>query len=106
LVALRQFDIFPNPDARGRATHPFFIVLQSDRVSGIRTRVVAPLVRSEKLKSRERLLPEVRIAGQRYVISMPDLGAVPVHLLPPAIENLERDRERIVGAIDVLFTGI
>jgi toxin CcdB len=106
LVALKQFDVFPNPDARGRATHPFFVVLQSDLVSGIRTRVVAPLAHSAKLKSRERLLPEVRIAGQRYVISMPDLGAVPVHALPPAIDNIERERDRIVAAVDVLFTGV
>jgi toxin CcdB len=105
VVALRQFDVFPNPSPRSRADHPYFVVLQSDRLERFATRIVAPLIAPAKLKYLERLLPLVEVKGKPYVIAIPDLGPIPAKLLQPAVANLESERYRILGALDLLFTG-
>ena len=106
MVDLKQFDVFPNPKRERRATHPFIVVLQSDLMPNLKTRVVAPRIPVTKIAGWERLMPEVSVAGNRYVISMPDLGAMPVNVMLPAVANLEDHRYRIIGAIDLIFTGV
>jgi toxin CcdB len=95
-----------NPNPETRAEHPYLVVLQSDMVSAIETRVVAPLVSPRQVRFLERLLPEVTVQGHKYVIAVPDLAAVPAQALGETVANLEDYRYQIVGAIDLLFTGI
>lgn len=106
MVELKQFDVFPNPKPERRATHPFLIVLQSDRMPRLRTRVVAPLVPLMKIAGWERLMPEVVVQKNRYVISVHDLGAIPASVMLAPVANLEEYRYQIVRAIDLVFTGI
>ena len=103
---VRQFDVCPNSDPDTRDAHPFLIVLQSDVLKYIDTRVVAPLVSPKKIQFLERLLPEVTLNGSRYVIAIPDLAAIPTSLLALPVANLEQYRDHIIGAIDLAFTGI
>jgi len=105
-VLHRQFDVFRNPDVETNDTHPYLIVLQSDAVSGIDTRVVAPLVSPRTVKFFEKLLPLVTVGGTQYVIAIPDMVAVPVGEIGAPIANLETERYRISAAIDLVFTGI
>jgi len=105
LVDLKQFDVFPNPKLERRATHPFIIVLQSDLMPNLRTRVVAPLIPVTKIAGWERLMPEVTVQHHRCVISMPDLGAMPVSAMLAPIANLENYRDKISAAIDIVFSG-
>ena len=105
MVDLKQFDVFPNPKPERRATYPFIIVLQSDLMPNLRTRVVAPLIPVTKIAGWERLMPEVTVQRNRYVISMPDLGAMPVSVMLAPIANLEDCRYQIIGAIDLVFSG-
>ena len=106
MVSLRQFDVFPNPSPRTRAEHPYFVILQSDRLDRFATRVVAPLIAPTRFQFLERLLPEVTVKGKPYVIAIPDIAPIPVKMLQPAVANLESERYRILAAIDLLFTGI
>lgn len=103
---VRQFDVCPNPDSETRKSHPFLIVLQSDALKHLDTRVVAPLISPKKLQFFERLLPEVTVGGVRYVIAVPDLGVVPVTELKSPVANLESERYRIISALDLVFTGV
>lgn len=105
MVSLRQFDVFPNPSPRTRAEHPYFVILQSDRLERFATRIVAPLIAPAKIKFLEHLLPVVTVKGKSYVIAIPDLAPIPAKMLQPAVANLESERFRILGAIDLLFTG-
>ena len=102
----RQFDVFDNPDPGTSKFHPYLIVLQSNAVFGIDTCVVAPLISPKAIKFFESLLPEVTVAGRRYVIAVPDMAAIPVAEIGEAVANLEAERYRILAAIDLLFTGI
>jgi len=105
-AAIRQFDVCPNPELETRESYPYVIVLQSDALRHFASRVVAPLVAPRKILFLERLLPEVMVKNTRYVIAMPELGIVPVTELTTAVVNLESQRDRIIAALDLLFTGI
>ena len=102
----RQFDVFRNPDGETRSAHPYLIVLQSDAIFDLDTCVVAPLVSPRAIKFFERLLPPVSVEGNQYVIAVPDMAAIPVREIGPAIANLEAERYRISVAVDLVFTGI
>ncbi len=105
-TAIRQLDVCPNPELETRDSYPYIVVLQSDALRHIATRVVAPLGAPRKIQFLERLLPEVTVKGTRYVIAIPELGAVPLSELKAPIANLESHRDRIVAALDLVFTGI
>jgi hypothetical protein len=100
-----QFDVYANPDPETAATHPYFIVLQSNALRDLDTVVVAPLVAPRKIRFLERLLPEVVVKGAHYVIAMPDLGTIPKRLVSMPVANLEAYRYQIIGAVDVVFSG-
>jgi toxin CcdB len=101
-----QFDVFPNPDSANSESHPYFMVLQTNSLEHLNTRVVAPLIPPKTLPFFERLMPEVSVEGSRFVLDITNIGVLPVRLLHTAVVNLEADRYRIISAIDLVFTGI
>jgi hypothetical protein len=52
------------------------------------------------------MLPEVTLNGSRYVIAIPDLAAMPTAQLTLPVANLGEYRYQIIGALDLVFTGI
>jgi len=105
-MTANQFDVFANPDPGSAKSHPHFIVLQSDQLAQLNTRVVAPLVLPRSIQFFERIMPLVEVEGDSYVIDPTNLGVVRESILSNAVANLEAERYRILGAIDLLFTGI
>jgi toxin CcdB len=106
LVRLKQFDVFPNRSARTRDTHPFFIILQSDMLERLNTRIVAPLFPASASREAERFTPVVVVDGDRYMIDMSNIGLIPLKAAAAPVANLESERYRLVAAIDLVFTGI
>ena len=106
MVNLRQFDVFPNPSAKWRKSRPYLIVLQSDLLSQLTSTIVAPLAETSMLESFERLTPTITVRGRKLVVVMQELGAFPVQAVKGVVANLENERYRLVGALDLLFTGI
>lgn len=102
----RQFDVFKNPDPASVSSHPYLVVLQSDELAELNTRIVAPLIAPRKLPLFERLMPEVVISNSSYVIDVTNIGVIPSNELSKPVANLESERYRIVAAIDLVFTGI
>ena len=101
-----QFDVFENPDPESAEAHPFFVVLQADRLKELNTRIVAPLIAPKVVPGFERLMPLVSVKNRNLVVDVTNVGVLPLKLIPAPIANLEMDRYRIVGAIDLIFTGI
>jgi toxin CcdB len=101
-----QFDVYANPNPLTVDSHPYLIVLQSDVLADFNTRIVAPLIAPKQLRFFEKLMPEVVVRGSRYVVDMTNLGPIPVRLLHDRITNLEERRYDLIGAIDLVFTGI
>lgn len=100
-----QFDVHRNL-GRGREVAPFLVDLQQVEIEQLRTTVVAPLVSDLLFKAHPRLTPGIAILGTRYFLSMPELFSIERRLLGPSVQNIAAFRHLIVGAIDLLFTGV
>jgi toxin CcdB len=102
---IRQFDVFANPDAEDAVHRPFLVVLQSDLVSGLTATTVAPLVKRDKMTGAQRLTPLVTIADQEFWLATHELFALDRRMLNDKIASLSDYRDKIIAALDMLFTG-
>jgi len=105
-MSAKQFDVFANPDPGSAKSHPYFIVLQTDQLADLNTRVVAPLIPPRSIQFFERIMPEVKIEGSTFVIDPTNLGVVRVGMLSKFVTNLESERYRILAALDLVFVGV
>jgi toxin CcdB len=104
---IRQFDVVVNPDPLDTAHRPYLISLQSDLISELRSIVVAPLVPHERMKGAKRLNPVVTVEGSDYWLATHELFAIDQRMLSPTpVANLSNDRDAIIAALDIVFTGI
>lgn len=100
---MQQFDVFRNPDPAGAEAYPYVVILQSDTISETSSVIVAPLVPREPTS---RLHPQFVIADESFALMITDLAAFPRQLLRDPEFNLESERHWIIGALDLLFTGV
>jgi len=105
LVSARQFDVFPNPDGSD-TSRPLIVIVQSDAIAHLRTRVVMPLMEPGTIRLAGRLTPRLEVAGRRMILSGSEVATIDSALLRDRIDNLEPDRDRILGATDILLFGI
>jgi toxin CcdB len=104
---IRQFDVVVNPDPLETAHRPYLINLQSDLISELRSIVVAPLVPREQMKGAQRLNPVVTVEGSEYWLATHELFAIDQRMLNHTpVANLSNDRDAIIAALDIVFTGI
>ena len=105
---MAAFDIHANPEPRTRSVLPYVIELQTDLLSDLNTRLVAPFVPAQHYRGAvPRLNPVVDIAGEPHVLLVQQMAALPKHLLAGSpVENAEAQRYEIIAAGDFLVTGI
>jgi toxin CcdB len=97
-----QFDVHRLPDSGG-----FVIDCQSDLHDHFDSRMVVPLVPVERAGIRiSRLHPSIVVSGSEFVMATHLATAVPKRELSRPIANLADRRLEIIGAIDVLITGV
>jgi toxin CcdB len=102
---MRQFDVFRNPSKASSKYAPFLVVLQSSLTMTETTIVVAPLVLPDRLPVTSRLFPRLKVGSRSLVLSTNELGAIGKPLLKERVGNLEAERDTIIAAIDMLFSG-
>lgn len=105
---MAQWDVVPNPAASSREHIPYLVVLQSDLLDQLPTRLVAPLSRSGLAAPQlpQRLAPEFRIRGERLVLKAHETAVVPARALPPPVDNLREQSHLLVDALDAVISGI
>ena len=54
----------------------------------------------------ERLCPVLEVEGRKLVMLTPELAGVPLKVLGERAASLSGDRQAIIEALDLLFTGI
>ncbi|MCB1384633.1 MAG: CcdB family protein [Nitratireductor sp.] len=85
----------------------YLIDVQSDLIGGLSSRVVIPAYPFEKApKQIARLNPDLQIGGRNCVLMTDFISAVPERGLGRPVENLAAEHDKIVMALDLLFTGI
>jgi toxin CcdB len=101
----RQFDVVANPDAAHAGHTPYWVVLQSDLVSGLTSTVVAPLVQRASMIGAGRLNPILVVDGREFWLATHELFAVDRRVLGKTIASLSEQRDAIIAAIDFIFIG-
>jgi hypothetical protein len=102
---VRQYDICENLNQRSRKLIPFFVVLQSDTLSDLRTVIVAPMVAKDARVHMERLYPAISIKKKVYMASMAELASIDSRRLGKAVGNCAESHTAFVSAVDLLFLG-
>ena len=107
-MVMRRFDVFRNPNASSNRHVPYLLVVQSQLLEQLPTRVVIPLTKAAALKSKPATLlnPEFEIESTRVLMLTQQIGAIAVPHLKKFVTNIETERETIVRALDFLFSGI
>lgn len=105
-MVIRQFDVFRNPNDKKR--FPFLLVVQHDLLEDLTVRVVVPLTPKASFgeKTAVRLNPVFTVEGTPVVMLTQLLGAVRASTLGKRVATLSAKRTEIIGALDLLFTGI
>ena len=99
---MARFDVYASPDGRG-----YLLDVQADLLDRLNTRVVVPLMPVGTAPSpAKRLNPVFDIQNERHVMVTQFLSAVPVFILKTPISNLALHDTEIMGALDILTTGI
>jgi toxin CcdB len=107
-MVIRRFDVFRNDNAQTQKRFPYFLVLQSDLLSGLSTVAVAPIGKSKVVEGRmaDTLMPALTIEDQTMVLFTPELAAVPAKILRKQVANLDAQRDVVTRALHMLFSGI
>jgi len=105
-VTIGHFDVFPNPSKQGSQDRPFVVVVQSDYLHVLPTRVVVPLVIEGGIRPIHRLNPQFEIEGRKLYFHPVEIAALPVRALRSPVANLEKYRYELISALDLVFTGI
>ena len=85
----------------------FVIDCQSDLLDEYDTRLVVPLMRPENSpRLAGRLNPKFEIGGETYAMYTQYAASVPFRSLGKVVVSLAGHRYEILGAIDVLVTGV
>jgi toxin CcdB len=102
---MARFDVYKHPDAALRKTAPYLIDLQNNYISGLDTRIVAPLRPAKlfPLPMRD-LNPAFDIDGVKVILDIATLAAIPGNELRGApVASLQAHSDDIVSALDTLF---
>ncbi len=104
---MAQFKVYCNLDAATRTTTPYLLDVQSDLLSDLSTRVVAPLRLAAHYsgKSMTTLMPGFSIEGQEVIALIQQLAAVPPRAIGAEVADLSDRRFDIIAALDFLISG-
>ena len=103
---MAQFDVYHNPAGGMADGAPYVIDIQSDHLSGLPTRIIAPLARPDDFQPIRGLNPLVEVDGERFAVMVNLSAAVPTAVLRNPVASLAEHRSTIIGAVTFLFTGI
>jgi toxin CcdB len=103
---VNQFDVVANPFPRSRERQPFLVALQGDLLTrNLDTLVVAPLEPAASSTFADRLNPRVEIDGDAFVVIAQEIVTVRKSVLGKPRASLAGERDKIISALDMLFTG-
>ncbi len=105
---MSQWDVYANLNPRTRADVPYLVDVQSDLLSGLRTRFVVPLaVPTRRLPGLpERMSPVFDIQDQRVLLVPHEAGPVDAAQLKQRVANLRDQSHRLINALDAVTSGV
>lgn len=105
---MAQFDVFDNPNVGQRAGYPYVVVIQSQQLDGLRTRLAIPLARAGVPldKAPRRLSVPVALQGETLWPAVQLTGAYPLSVLQRPRANLRDQASVFLDALDAVISGV
>lgn len=105
---MAQFDVHKNPNPASAKAIPYLLDVQSDLLSELSTRVVVPLAYPEAIANKPAhvLNPLLDISGKKLVMLTPETAGISVKRLGEVVASARGNRNEIIRAIDIVFSGI
>jgi toxin CcdB len=105
---MAQWDVYRNPAVKARDRTPYVVVMQSDLLSELNTRLVMPLSRTQVAVSKlpSRLTPTFSVLGETLTLKPQETGVLLTHSLGPAVASLSGEWSVLIGSLDAVISGV
>ena len=100
---MAQFDVHRN-NGRSRIQYPFLVIVQSGLLRRWDRRVVIPMAVGVTIDPDPQLTPAFEVDGMQAYLLAREVGNVPIAALGELVGNLDREADRIVNALDMVFS--
>lgn len=106
-LPLAQYDVFPNPSRSAADGIPYVVVIQSDLLDALATRLTVPLAELDPaFRVPTALCPVIVVKGKRLHALTHFAAPLPAKSLRRPVENVAAQGSALVSAIDTVLSGI
>lgn len=104
---MAQYDVFPNPSQSAAGGIPYVVVIQSDLLDALSTRLTIPLAELDAaIKVPTALCPVIMVKGKRLHALAHYVAPLPAKGLRRAVDNVAAQASALVSAMDTVLSGI
>ena len=105
---MAQFDVYANPSESAAHGIPYVVVVQSDLLEALATRMTIPLATTVEFadKSPDKLCPIVMVNGQRLRALAHYTAPLPTRSLRQIVGNVAAHASELIAAMDVVVSGV
>ena len=105
---MKQFALYRNENKNSKKAYPYFVDVQNDLLEELNSRIVIPLSPQKILGNinAKKLCPIIEIDDDSFILLTHQMTSVPRTNLKKKVTTLEQYRYDILGAVDLLLTGI
>jgi toxin CcdB len=104
---MAQFDVYANPSESAAHGIPYVVVVQSDLLEALATRLTMPLATMEfAAKAPEKLCPMITVKGQRLRALAHYSAPLPTRSLRHMVDNASAHASQLIAAMDVVISGV
>jgi toxin CcdB len=105
---MAQFDVYLNPTPAAREGFPYLVVLQSDQLDHLLTRLVMPLQRLQGPPDGfpRRLSQSILIDGERLYLAAHQCAAMPARVLRKPFCSIASEQGVLRDALDAVLSGV
>ena len=103
---MAQYDVFTNPSSSAASGIPYVVVIQSDLLDTLPTRLTVPLaVLKVATHVPTTLCPVITVKGQRLHALAHYAAPLPAKLLKRSVDNVASQGSVVVSAVGAVLTG-
>jgi toxin CcdB len=104
---MAQYDVYVNPSRSAATGIPYVVVVQSDLLDALATRLTVPLaVVTDASKAPQALCPVILVNGQRLHALTHFAAPLPAKTLRRPVANVASQAPALVSAIDTVLSGL
>lgn len=104
---MAQYDVFPNPSHTAAEGIPYVVVIQSDLLDALATRMTMPLaLHDAATKAPTVLCPVIVVKGRRLHALAHYAAPLPAKLLRRPVDNVAAQGSALVSAMDAVLSGV